>query len=207
MRRSVPALALAALALLVSAPAAAHDGHHAGHEGHSTLPAGKVSQTGDSIYVLGGAYTDQDGKQVVLAQLAGKPVLITMMYATCPHACPMLISDIKRMEKALPAEVRKELRVVLVTFDPDRDTPEALKKLRDAHGVDTDRWTFLRTDAEKVRELAAVLGIRYRFAADGSIGHSSVITLLDRKGAIKGRLEGARQPNEDLVRKIVAEAR
>lgn len=198
MRRiSLAVFSLAAISF--TTPAAGAD--------HPTLPAAEVTQTGDSVYLLGGKFVDQDGKQVVLAQLAGKPVLISMFYATCPHACPMLISDIKRIEKALPPEVRKELRVVLVTFDPDRDTEEALTKLRDAHGVDTARWSFLRTDAGKVRELAAVLGIRYRFAADGSIGHSSVISLLDKKGAIAGRIEGGRQPHEEMARKIVEAAK
>lgn len=203
MRRSVFASITVGLgaSLLLASSAALAD------EGHATMPAAEVSRTGDSLYLLGGSFTDQEGKQLVLAQLAGKPVLISMFYASCPHACPMLISDIKRVEKALDPEVRKDLRVVLVTFDPERDTTEALRKLRNAHGVDTARWSFLRTDPDKVRELAAVLGIRYRFASDGSIGHSSVITLLDKKGAIAGRLEGARQPNEELVKKVIAAAK
>ncbi len=174
----------------------------AAEKGHADLPAAAVAKTGDSVYLLGGSFTDQDGKQVVLPQLAGKPVLITMFYATCPHACPLLISDIKAIEKALDPAVREQVQVVLVTFDPERDTPEALRKLRDAHGVDTSRWTFLRTDADKAREMAEVLGIRYRFAKDGSIGHSSVITLLDSKGAIAGRVEGVRQNSDQLVRTL-----
>lgn len=177
------------------------------HGGHDTLPAAKVTQTGDSLYLLGGKFTNQDGAQVVLPQFKGKPVLITMFYGTCPHACPLLISDMKRVERSLDPKVAKDLQVVLVSFDPERDTPEAMRALADAHDVDTKRWSFLRTDEGKVRELAAVLGIRYRFASDGSIGHSSVITLLDKEGAIAGRIEGVNQPVEELARKVAAAAR
>jgi len=188
---------LLALALLVPTAALAA-------EGHPTLPASKVETGGDSLYVLDGKLTDQDGKEVTLANFRGKPVLISMFYATCPHACPMLVSDVRKIDSQLDPALRKEVQVVLVTFDPDRDTPEALAKVREAHKVDKDRWTFLRTDPGFVRELAAVLGIRYRFTPDGAIGHSSVITLLDRDGAIVSRVEGVRQPADDIVRKLNA---
>ncbi|HEY0840778.1 MAG TPA: SCO family protein [Vulgatibacter sp.] len=170
-------------------------------EGHPTLPASQVETGGDSLYVLDGKLTNQNGKEITLASFKGKPVLISMFYATCPHACPMLVSDIRKIEGQLDPKLRKELQVVLVTFDPDRDTVDALRELKKAHKVD-DRWHFLRTDPGVVRELAAVLGIRYRFTSDGAIGHSSVISLLDREGAIAGRVEGVRQPADDIVRKL-----
>ena len=188
---------LLAIALLAPTAAFAADGH-------PTLPASKVETGGDSLYVLDGKYTDQDGKAVTLAKFRGKPVLISMFYATCPHACPMLVSDVKRIESGLDPAVRKDLQIVLVTFDPDRDTVDALRQLRELHKVEKDRWTFLRTNPGTVRELAAVLGIRYRFTPDGAIGHSSVITLLDRDGAVAGRVEGVRQPADDIVRKLNA---
>lgn len=170
-------------------------------EGHPTLPASQVETGGDSLYVLDGKLTNEKGKEITLAHFKGKPVLISMFYATCPHACPMLVSDIRKIESQLDPKIRKDLQVVLVTFDPDRDTVDALHQLKKLHKVD-DRWHFLRTDPGVVRELAAVLGIRYRFTPDGAIGHSSVITLLDREGAISGRVEGVRQPADDLVRKL-----
>ncbi|AKU90179.1 SCO family protein [Vulgatibacter incomptus] len=170
-------------------------------------PARGPDRRADSLYLLGGGFTDQDGKQAILAQLAGKPVLISMFYSTCKYACPLLIGDIRRIEEALEPRIRAELRVVLVTLDPERDTPDVLRKLRDVHALDPARWTFLHTDATKVRELAEVLGIHYRVAKDGAIGHSSVITLLDKEGAIAGRVEGVHQPIDLLVAKIRSEVR
>lgn len=166
---------------------------------HPVLPSQEVS-AGDSIYLLEGEFTDQHGKTVRLKDFEGKPVVVSMFYASCPHACPLLISDIKKVERDVPEKLRRDLRVVLVTFDPDRDTPAELRELGEAHRVDMSRWSFLRTDPDRVRELAALLGIRYRFGKDGSIGHSSVITLLDREGRIAARIDGLRQPNHDLVR-------
>lgn len=170
--------------------------------GHEVLPSAPQAVTKSSLYVLKGKLTDTEGKTLELSSLKGKPVLVSMFYASCPMACPMLISDLKKIEAKLDEKTRKELRVVLVTFDPKRDTKEALGKLRDAHKVDKDRWSLLRAEPDFVEELAAVLGIRYRFGQGGAIHHSTAISLLDRDGAIAYRLEGLNQQADDLIAKL-----
>ena len=157
---------------------------------------------GDSTYQLSYELTDHDGARVKLASFRGEPVLLTMFYGTCKSACPMLIADLKRVEKAIPAELRGKVRVLLVSFDPDRDTPASLKALGAAHQVDLSRWRFLVATPDAVRDLAAVLGIKYRFTPDGEINHSSVITLLDREGRIVHQLDGLRQSEAPLVAKL-----
>jgi protein SCO1/2 len=77
--------------------------------------------------------------------------------------------------------------VLLVSFDPARDTPEALRRFADARHADPARWVVARADESEVRELAAVLGIRYRELEGGAFNHSSVITLLDADGMIRAR--------------------
>ncbi len=58
--------------------------------------------------------------------LRGHPVLIAMFNATCPDACPLLIADLQRIEGELPSRIKADLRIVLVSLDPERDTPDAL---------------------------------------------------------------------------------
>ena len=151
-----------------------------------------------SLYDLPVTLTDQSGKKLTLRDLAGHPVLITMFYGTCPHACPMLISDVKAIERQLDPETRAALRVVLVSFDPARDTTEALKELADKHHVDQQRWLFANATDEDVRTLAAGLGIKYRRLPDGSYNHSSIITLLDARGGVASKVDGLQQPSDAL---------
>lgn len=170
--------------------------------GHEVLPSAPQAKTKSSLYVLKGKLEGPDGKTIELSSLKGKPVLISMFYASCPMACPMLVSDLKKIEAKLDEKTKKELRIVLVSFDPKRDTPKVLGELRDAHKVDKDRWMFLRASPDYVEELAAVLGIRYRFGNGGAIHHSTAITLLDRQGVIVDKVEGIGQPNDDLIAKL-----
>ena len=157
-----------------------------------------------SLYAIGTRFTDQHGRVETLAQLGdGHPVLISMFYGTCPMACPLLISRIQRIESALPPAQRAQLRVVMVTFDPKRDSVAVLSQLARAHRVDEARWFFLRTDdAGAVRELAAALGIKYRFLAGGAISHTSVITLLGPHGELEARLDGLDQPDAPLLQQL-----
>jgi len=132
----------------------------------------------------------------------GNPVLISMFYATCPDACPLLIADLQRIERELPPRVKADLRIVLVSLDPERDTPDALRALAQTRHVDESRWRLLRAPEDTVREIAAVLGIKYRRLPDGSFNHSSVITLLDPTGAIVARDEAVGGPHEVLLRSL-----
>jgi protein SCO1/2 len=81
-----------------------------------------------------------------------------------------------------------------VSFDPEHDTAGVLEELARAHGLDSSRWRLLRGSHDTVREVAAVLGIRYRRLPDGGFNHSSVITLLDASGVVLARVEGLGQP-------------
>ena len=138
----------------------------------------------DSLYRMTPALTDQAGKAVTLDLNAGHPVLVTMFYGSCPHVCPMLISTIQRFELELPDAHRGRLRVVMVSLDPQRDTPAKLTEVAERHRVDPARWTLARADEHDVRRLAAALNIQYRQLPDGDFSHSTVITLLDRQGRI-----------------------
>lgn len=164
----------------IAAPAASQE--------HTVFGPGETV-AGVSIYDLPAPLTDQDGEPAALDVFRGHLVLISMFYTTCPQACPVLVSHLKRMEAALDPASREDLRVLLVSFDPEHDTTAVLNEAMKHFGVDGTRWKFTRTDEEYVREIGAVLGIKYR-QADGSFNHSSVITLLDRNGVIDRRADG-----------------
>ena len=136
----------------------------------------------DSIYLVEDRYEDQRGQALQLTAFRGHPVLLAMFYARCPQACPLLISDVKRVLGAVPEAERRQVKVVVVTLDPERDTAAFLSETMKARGLDAAQWTLVRTDPAATRTLAAILGVRYRAEADGAIDHTSQIALLDRWG-------------------------
>ncbi|MBS1963582.1 MAG: SCO family protein [Bdellovibrionales bacterium] len=177
-----------------------------GHDGNSHFsPVEKaipVPLGGDSVYNLGSTWTNQDGKPIPLSSLRGKVVVATMVYTSCRSACPMTISDLKRIEKSLPDGARNSVRFAIFSFDSERDTPAKLKEFAIARGLDPDRWSVLHGKSGDVRKLAAVLGIRYKRSSSGDYDHSNVISVLDRGGAILHQQIGLGQDPAETVGKI-----
>jgi protein SCO1/2 len=138
-----------------------------------------------SLYHLDAALTDQAGAARALDVYRGHPVLITMFYSSCPATCPLLIDTLRVTERELAPAQRDRLRVLLISIDPQRDTPEALRALAAARHIDTARWTLARADAATVRNIAALLNVQYRQLPNGDFNHSTVITLLSPGGEIQ----------------------
>lgn len=72
--------------------------------------------------------TDTHGaKYDLLEKTKGHPTLIYFGYTNCPDVCPLTMANIAVAVKQLPKAEQKDLRVVFVTSDPERDTSATLK--------------------------------------------------------------------------------
>jgi protein SCO1/2 len=144
---------------------------------------------GDSLYHLQATFSDQGGHPFTLAELRGKPVLVAMFYTSCQYICPLMIEGIQQAEKSLDPEQRNRLQILMVSFDPAHDDTAALAHTANSKHLDRSRWRLARTDEGNVRQLAAVLGVRYRELADGGFNHTGEVTLLDPHGRVLARTE------------------
>lgn len=138
----------------------------------------------NSIYQLNAQLTTQSATTAGLDLYRGSPTLISMFYGSCPAACPMLITAMQVYESHLDPAARVRLRVLLVSFDAARDTPQQLDSLASLHHADPKRWTFASAAESDARKIAAVLGFSYRRLANREFDHSLLITLLDSEGRI-----------------------
>lgn len=155
--------------------------HAATHGDARELPP--TDFTRDSLYQLDAPFTTDAGAAFTLGELRGRPVIVAMFFASCNYACPLLVADITRMRDALPSPLRDDVAIVLVTFDTARDTPAALKKYRDDRLLGP-QWTLLHGEDDSVRDLAALLGVKFKLESDGQFAHSNLITILNAEGEI-----------------------
>ena len=144
---------------------------------------------GDSIYQLPLPLTDSNGQTRDWRTLRGKPHLVSMFYTSCQYICPLIVESGKAVERQLTPAQQKKLGVVLISMDPARDDPAALKKVAEQRKLDTTRWTLASPPAGEARAVAGALGIRYRLLADGEVNHSSALILVDANGRILARTE------------------
>ena len=72
--------------------------------------------------------TDQDGQPVAVNELEGKWSLLFLGYTFCPDICPTTLAQLRQIKSELPKEAVDNLQIILVSVDPNRDTPKQLKQ-------------------------------------------------------------------------------
>ncbi|AEY02289.1 hypothetical protein GU3_12670 [Oceanimonas sp. GK1] len=137
----------------------------------------------DSLYQLGSEWQDHHEHRLNINELAGKKRLVAFIYTDCVTACPVIVSELKRIQQALSPARRERLGFVLVSLTPGVDTPKVMAHFAGKHGLD-EHWTLLSGQDDQVRTLAMVLNIKYMGLADGEIAHSNAITALDEQGRL-----------------------
>lgn len=160
----------------------------------------------ESLYQLEVGFTDDRGRPFTLGSLRGRPVVLTMFFASCGYACPLLLTDMQAIRAKLPAEIRDQAALVLVSFDVARDTPAVLAQYRADRLLDA-QWTLLHGDDDAVRELAALLGVKFKQEADGQFAHSNLITILNGEGEVVHQRNGLRGGLDETAQAIAGAAR
>ncbi len=160
--------------------------------------------TDKSLYQLESIWTTDAAKQIKLGALRGKPQVVAMFFASCQFTCPIIVNDMKRIATALPPDLRTNVGFTLISFDSERDTPEALHAVRVERDLEGNNWTLLHGEADDVRELAALLGVNYRKDANGQFAHSNLITVLNAEGEIVFQQPGLNLPTDKILEKLNA---
>ena len=137
-----------------------------------------------SVYLDESVWKNQFGKTIQLGKFKNKNVVMTMFFASCQSACPMIINSMKKIEAAVPSEKLDEYQFILVTIDPARDNPQVLLKYAKDKNLNPAGWTLLTGKKNDVVELAMILGFKFSKTPDGGFTHSNQITFLNKNGEI-----------------------
>ncbi len=143
--------------------------------------------------------TDQNGNTFRLADQRGKVVVLFFGYTNCPDICPATMSDMQVVLNRL-GDQRDQVKVVLVTVDPERDTSERLQRFvgmfdNDIVGLTGDPATL----ATVYKAYGA--GATRRELPDSALGyamdHTATSTVIDKKGQ-RRLLFGFGTPVDDI---------
>ena len=122
---------------------------------------------------------DTDGQPFhFVAETEGLLTLLFFGYTSCPDICPIHLASIAAVVRDFPHEVRSRIRVVFVSTDPARDTPERIRDWLD--NFDTS-FVGLRGPIEEVNEIERRFRLAPSFVADGQesenylVGHAAQV--------------------------------
>lgn len=145
----------------------------------------------DSIYNLSSTWQNQDNKDVKFRDFIGKNMIVVMIYTSCKTACPILVADMKTIKSKIPEDLLKETNLVLVSIDPEVDTPEKLSQFAKTNTMEGAPWVFLRSNDDDTKELANVLSMKFKEISPMNFSHSNIISIFNKKGEMINQEEGA----------------
>ena len=146
--------------------------------------------------------TKQDGKRLALKELRGKVLAITFIFANCADTCPLLTAKMAGIQNRLGADFGAKVFFVSISVDPERDTPEVLKRYADAHKANPAGWAFLTGTQSEIREIAKRYGIFYKKTPLGDVDHTFLTSVVDQSGTLRVQYMGVKFNPDEMLRDL-----
>ena len=145
------------------------------------------------------ALVDQHGVRASLADLGGKPALLTVAFGHCATVCPTVVNDLSHARRTTG---RADVQLLVVTLDPWRDTPDRLSSLG-AHWELGAGDRVLSGSVANVEQVLDSLGIgRRRNETTGDIEHVSTVMLINSRGRVEWRIDGGWDRVGELLERL-----
>jgi protein SCO1/2 len=167
--------------------------------GHESKDNERLSKIGPAPEF---ALTNQDGKRVALKELRGKALAITFIFASCVDTCPLLTAKMTGIQNRLGSDFGTKVYFVSITVDPERDTPEVLKRYAQAYKANLAGWAFMTGTAAEIREVAKKYGIYAKKTPRGDVDHTFLTSLVDQSGTLRVQYMGVKFNPDEMLRDL-----
>lgn len=156
-----------------------------------------LAQAKASLFAIDEPWLDEQGQRVQLAQFRGKPALVAMEYSACRFICSAYWMRLQRLQQE--ADKRGlDLQFVILSIDPDNDSPASWRDYRKARGLARGNWHFLTASKAVTARAAGLLGVRWWYA-DGHLMHDFKIVRLDADGGTAAAMTRYDEPLDLLL--------
>jgi cytochrome oxidase Cu insertion factor (SCO1/SenC/PrrC family) len=142
--------------------------------------------------------TERSGATVTHQELRDYIWIADFIFTSCAGPCPMMTAQMADLQEALFNETK--VKLVSISVDPDRDTPEVLTDYASKFEADTHRWWFLTGDIAQITTLAVE---RFKLGSvENPIFHSTKFVLVDGQGRIRGYYDSE---TDDYASQLIAD--
>ena len=152
------------------------------------------SASSGSLMEIGGPFTltGTDGRAFSSERLTGKPYALFFGFTHCPDVCPTTLARLARLRAAI-GKGNASFSIVLVTVDPERDTPAAMARYVGLFATPVIALTGSIGAIERVKKLYGVYSARVpQVGADYNVDHTATVFLIDKDGKFGATIS----PNE-----------
>lgn len=130
---------------------------------------------------------DADEKPITLRQFRGQAVLVGFFFTTCNGTCPATTARLAKVQETLAthAALKDRVRIVSISIDPTRDTPEKLRGYMRLYDVDGRNWSFVTGPTGAIGRTLDAWGMWAKPAVNRQLDHPSRVYLVDPEGRIR----------------------
>lgn len=157
--------------------------------------------SGESIYNLTSEWITQNEENYTLDHFKNKIIIAAMIFTHCESACPRIVADMRRIETSLTESERRQVSFLLISMDPERDSPARLTEFAREHELSSN-WTLICSSQDATMEIANVLGVRVKKLDGGGFDHSNIIHVLDKQGVINFQQNGFSAHQDESLKAI-----
>jgi protein SCO1/2 len=171
-----------------------------------------VAQIGKEVPAF--TLTNQDGKRISLKDFRGKAAAITFVYSRCPlpEYCTKMSTNFSDLARQLQtSDLKNDIRLLTVSFDPKTDTPKVLKDyglayLRGIENPDFTVWQLATGTDKEVKDIAGFFGLRYETDENDKtqFNHSLRTIVITPEGKVQKVFSGNEWTTGDLLRELQA---
>ncbi len=150
----------------------------------------------DTVYftVPGFSFINQDSLEISHQDYRGHIYVTDYFFTTCPSICPVMSSQMSRLQDLLKQEnLFGDVKILSHTVDPENDTPAILKAYADQLGADTRHWNFVTGGKNDLYDQARYGYFMTALESDTAAGgffHSDNFVLIDSNGHLRGYYDG-----------------
>lgn len=156
---------------------------------------------GESVYNLTSSWTTQKNENLKLDHFRNKITVAAMVFTHCESACPRIVADMQRIESSLSKTELQQVTFLLISMDPERDTPARLTEFSTDHKLNAN-WTLICSSLDATMEIANVLGVKVKKLEGGGFDHSNIIHVFDQEGVMVNQQNGFAVEQDETLKAI-----
>lgn len=167
-----------------------------------------IDSWGDNSYNL----VNQNDKPVKFPNdVKGKISVVGYIYTNCPSICPLTTNNMRLIQKKVKEDGINSIEFVTISFDPENDTPAALRDYARIRKLDLSNWFFLTGSKSTIDSLIKEVGV-FAVKSDSTVlengkkiynfVHTDRISLVDKDGRIRKNYQGSQINVDEIVEDI-----
>lgn len=148
------------------------------------------------------ALRDSSDAPANLRSLQGKIWVADFIFTSCPDMCPMMTAKMRELDQEFKKDDR--FRLVSISVDPKRDTPEVLRSYQKKFGIDGSNWSFL---TGKFGDIKRLIGGGFKLGTpENPEMHTGKFVLVDGSARIRGYYDSDSTPSLEKLKADIRRA-